>query len=660
MEKRLKKIIYFATGNPASVADDLRAHFPNRDAASLRVVVPAPQASALLDCSSIPPACLIRFHSQLAPWIWLRLIWFAGIFSQTEIICWTTQHQHRFLKLFAFSLCGRVTFAQESGFRSSHSLVHLIWLEIRTALFPKWPVLIVGIASPPLIRNILADLRRSQPRAEFHGLLADPARDFAADFDFAIPMNASSMGAFFQALRFGLRFPFSTVAVPWDGNGHLALKCLLWLLPVWRLYVYNENLDVSSARNPVFLLRHFAWRIEKWRERQWLRIEKWRERRREIRRKLPVGIVVSSSPDYLPKILASVRACYPGVKLHALAPVELTTALKSHFDSFTTLPPGFRGFSMALTFSLRSRGRFKAWIVPFTNESYPWLKLMAFLLPLQKRQIFNELGDGFAARNPFFLLSHFYWRYLQIRERKQQRLRRLPVGVIGSASSYYLKKMLPSVRLQYPGAKLHAVLPRSLETPTAGMFDSTVLIRPGVLPLLVVCARLLWSRNRCQAWIVPFTNEPFRAMKFLALLLPLPQRHLFNEHGDGFSIGNRKLLWSHFQWRLRDRLTFQIVTAAAGQTRVARCAHLLAYSFRLLSGATLLARTLLRPVSKAPQPAATAIQLRPVHVDLFILEGASNAPSEGADSLPKVTKDSVHVDRIPPWQPAVRSTEHGD
>jgi len=85
-------------------------------------------------------------------------------------------------------------------------------------------------------------------------------------------------------------------------------------------------------------------------------------------------------------------------------------------------------------------------------------------------------------------------------------------------------------------------------------------------------------------------------LKVLGFLWPLTRRQIYNELGDGFAVRDVAILWSHFRWRLRDHLSFQIVAGTAGKSVPMRVVHLFLYALRLLGGAALLSVARLRAV----------------------------------------------------------------
>jgi hypothetical protein len=250
--------------------------------------------------------------------------------------------------------------------------------------------------------------------------------------------------------------------------------------------------------------------------------------------------------------------------------------------------------------------RYQRWVVPFTNESYGWLKLMAFLWPLRRREIYNEFADSFRARKRGRMCRHFRWRISY--EAREASRAHLHVGVLGSASGYYLKMILPALRSRYPGVPIHGLVPASATPSTIALFDSVEVFSPGIWS----CMRAGWclwrTRKSYQRWIVPCTNEPYPFLKCMAFLWPLSRRQIYNELADGFAARNWRIFGGHLRWRLRDRMSFQIVAGTAGRNALLRVIHLCFYALRILGGVPPLLQARLRAAWrpwKLSKPGAT-------------------------------------------------------
>jgi hypothetical protein len=352
----------------------------------------------------------------------------------------------------------------------------------------------------------------------------------------------------------------------------------------------------------------------------------------------PVCVVASASPDCMRTIFAGVRQRYPGARLHGLALASLDGDVLGMFDSCDRLDRPSLSAYFRLLPRCFGKGRFQAVVLPGTNEEDSGLRWLAWWLPVWRVEIYNENGDAFSGRNLFLLVCHAWWRMRQQstrrREQRERRRRLLPVGVVGSASGYYLKRIIPVVRASYPeAARLHALLPAELEGPTAGLFDSTTILKPGFGKALWQAWRVSRGGQPFQCWIVPCTNEPCRRMKLLAFLAPLARRQIYNDLGDGFGVRNMRTFYRHLAWRMRDHLSFQIVAATPGKNPALRLMHLLLYAFRLASAAPLLWKACLgsSPLRRRVEH-STGLRGRRPSVDLVYLE--SGKAEQSALELP--------------------------
>ncbi len=344
--------------------------------------------------------------------------------------------------------------------------------------------------------------------------------------------------------------------------------------------------------------------------RRWL----WAKARQQMAARGPICVIGSASPQSIRSIVQNVRRRYPGAPVQGVLPASCEESVRPLFDSRVVIEKFTPKIYASLFLQCLGRRRFRKLILPWTRESFPWWKLLAWLLPLGSVEIHNENGDAFSGRSVRALLRHGWWRRRQERERRQ---RALPVGVVGSASSYYLEKILPAVRARYPGAKLHALLPAALEGPANGLFDSTVILRRD--GFVLAAWKIFRARKQYQCWIVPCTNERYADMKCLAFLLPLTRRQIFNEQSDGFALREWRTLLQHVRWRLRDHLSFQIVAAAKGKTSLARLFHLALYAPRLLAGLALLGLVRFRARSFLRGKRTTLLPKRKPRVDLLLL-----------------------------------------
>jgi hypothetical protein len=223
------------------------------------------------------------------------------------------------------------------------------------------------------------------------------------------------------------------------------------------------------------------------------------------------------------------------------------------------------------------------------QERYRFLKFLA--LTLRGRVIFSPVSGKRVPLGPWALLV--IWARQRLDAREQAR-RHLPIGVIGSASAFYLTGIVKVLRARYPGAPLHGLLLRDRMASSAPLFDAYRVLRPGLLPAVGEAWRMARSRRSYQRWVIPCTNEAGHALKLLAFLWPLSRRQIYNELGDGFAVRDVRTLWAHLRWRLRDHLSFQIVAGTAGKSAPARLAHLTLYALGLLRAAVLLGWVRLR------------------------------------------------------------------
>ncbi|MBI4459160.1 MAG: hypothetical protein HY648_03750, partial [Acidobacteria bacterium] len=356
--------------------------------------------------------------------------------------------------------------------------------------------------------------------------------------------------------------------------------------------------------------------------RRWL----WAKLRQQMAARGPICVIGAASPEVLRAIVWNVRRRYPGVPLQGVLPASLEEPVQQLFDSHVvseTFTPTVYG---KLFLQCLGRKRFRKLILPWTRESFLWWKGPAWFLPLTSVEIYNENGDAFSGRSVQALLHHGGWRledflrqwWCRRRQARELRRRALPVAVVGSASSFYLGKIVPALRSRYPGARLHALLPAALEGPASGLFDSASVLRRKSSVLAEVW-KIFRARKRFQCWIVPCTNEHYAAMKCLVFLLPLSRCQIFNEQADGFALRDWRTLYQHLRWRLRDHLSFQIVAAAAGETNLLRFSHLVLYAPRLLEGLLLLGQARFRSRGFLQGKRASPWAKRKPSVDLLLL-----------------------------------------
>ena len=62
---------------------------------------------------------------------------------------------------------------------------------------------------------------------------------------------------------------------------------------------------------------------------------------------------------------------------------------------------------------------------------------------------------------------------------REEREKKFPIGVIGSASAYHLQKIVAAVRVLYPEAPIHGLLLPTASDSCKALFDAMVVLRPG-------------------------------------------------------------------------------------------------------------------------------------------------------------------------------------
>ena len=220
---------------------------------------------------------------------------------------------------------------------------------------------------------------------------------------------------------------------------------------------------------------------------------------------------------------------------------------------------------------------------------FRFLKLLA--LTLRGRVVFSPVSG---ARVPLGFVDLAGISLRQRRDAREERRKHLPIGILGSASGYYLERIIPAVRARYPGAPIHGLLLPSATAKTQRLFDAARTLQPTLPGVIREGRRLAAERSKYQRWVVPCTNEPYRLLKVLSCLWPLSRRQIYNELADGFAVRDWRTLGWHLRWRLRDQLSFQILSGSAGGSAHARLLHLILYGFRLTAAVPLLLRARLR------------------------------------------------------------------
>ena len=429
MQLQRRKIIYVAAAPPGEAAADLcrlgllAEDDSRRD--SLRVVVPRRQAAELQSRASLPGHVLLGYHPVSAAWLWARLMVFLGLCRDNEIVVCSHPGQSRGLKLLALALRGRVGFSAGQGPCVPFSLGAVLQAAWRQRFAARGPICLVGSTSPDALRKILSDIRKRYPGAPVHGVLPASLAESIHGLD-SLEVVSHGLRTYFRLLPRCLGpVRFRHIILPWTNERFTALRWAAWMLPLWRLEICNENLDAFPGRRPAHLLRHGLWRLRKHAERSRQRRQRRRREKVEYHRSLPVGVIGSASTFYLQAILLDLRKRYSGVQVHAILPPSLEVPADGMFDRITVLRGGFFA-AWAQAWRFVARTKHQAWIVPCTNESYSRMKVLAFLLPLRSRQIYNELADRFAARELRTFYGHCLWRL------RDQLCYQIIAGAVGS------------------------------------------------------------------------------------------------------------------------------------------------------------------------------------------------------------------------------------
>jgi len=400
------KTVFFATGATDQAVRRLAEL--RSDKTELRVVAPVGLV-AELEAASGRDMLTFRMASAVSLWLLLRRF-VSG--SDTQVVCLSCGSHYRLLKLFAYTLRWRVTFLRPADKPVTLGLATFLWLTLSRLWARDNGVLIVASAGPGLMERIAEDVRRRRPEAE------------------VIILNGG-VGEFLARTREWRRFRY--LVIPWTKEGHNLRKLAAWFLPCGRREIYNERADCFSVRQVRVLLAHLLWRVvgvfrrgRELGEIGWWRVLWLRRRTRELaeitwwgilaryRRALalPSGVTVlgSASGYYLKDIVADVRDKHPGEPVHGLIPLRLVKPAGALFDSFTVLRLG--SFQAWLEITKRAFGRHRTgwYVIPFTNEGFYRMKILGALLPMGRREIYNENHDGFLLRSPRMLFRHLHWR----------------------------------------------------------------------------------------------------------------------------------------------------------------------------------------------------------------------------------------------------------
>ena len=613
------KAIVFVNGTVEEAVEAVavvRAGIPPE---ALRAVVCAAQRRQFIAASGLRPRQVLIYSS----WLWLvvyaRLLFFLGLKRGPQVACLATDHSGG-MKLLALALRGRVSLRLPDGRTMQLTLGRFLWLAWQTWGPRPGDICLVGAAEPAQLSRILADLRRRHPQARIHGLL--PAEAAGLRVDSRAPLGVGGL------LAACCRRPrFAEVVIPLTGRGRLGFKLFAWLLPLGFREIYNENNDSWLARDFRALLRHVSWRLRNagldlvvllrrlaWHlHNAWLdSVVLWRRvSSRAFWFDIPPGVTVlcSASPDRLAAIMSDVRRRHPA-HCHGLLPRDLL-ALAGLFDAVTPLalaaPAAWRAL-LALAFGRHRAGYL---VLPYTGEGRRLIKLVVALLPLGRREIYNENNDIYSARDLRLLFRHFRWRFgdaLQERARRWRDWATLPpnrVTVVGSASGLRLKQIAADLRRIHPRAPVHALLPGSLVIPAAHLFDSHTVLDVFSAKFWLKILSLWVGPRRSGYLVVPCTNEGYAGLKLLGFCLPVGRRRIYNENGDSCLVRQFRMMARHIGWRLHHRIFYQMWSERRRRPWPLHLLHLFLYSFRLLAGAAvlLLVRWRGRPCDyRAPAP----------------------------------------------------------
>ena len=399
------KAVLFATGPLDVAAAEAAALHARLGSDAVRVVAGRGEAAELRrQCGQ---TVVEEAGLSLIPQLWLSL----GS-SPAEVLCLSYGRSHRFLKLLAYLVRGRVVFLRPEG-RAPLGLLAFLWVTLSRLWLRDRGALLVGSASPATLQRLEEDLQMRRP-----GTVVQVLR------------NPSP----FAYLRVVYHWrDYCYLSVPWTDEGHNLLKVFGLLLPCGRREIYNEAGDSFSVRLVGTLFAHIQRRtreklVNTWNGvryvSRWIHDQVLTAWYKMLA--LPPGVTVigSASGYYLKDIVAALRRKLPGEPVYGVLPAHLVAPAGHLFDGVIPWSP------LAIVRHALGPNRTGWSAIPCTNEGYNRYKIAGFLLPLGRREIYNENGDGYPVRVWRTLVTHGFWRLrhrLFYQGLTQRRGRSLPV-----------------------------------------------------------------------------------------------------------------------------------------------------------------------------------------------------------------------------------------
>ena len=352
----------------------------------------------------------------------------------------------------------------------------------------------------------------------------------------------------------------------------------------------------------------------------------------------PICVVGSASEESIERILPAVRERFPGIDIQGVFITSGDQVVHNGFDRVISTRSALFAYLKLLP-NIVGKGRYRRIVLPLTDEGFTALKVCIGLLPFIRIEAYNEHLDSFSLRNVISFARHLVWRYSEDRTKKKiaatLHFQSLPVAVVGSASAYYLKKIVPVVRERFPNLPIHGYLPESVAGPARGLFDSVTILPSNAFPLFW---KSIWlSRKKVQSLVVPLTDEKYFWYQLAAFVfLHAGPKQIFNEVADGFRLSDVSMVFRHFRWRLKDSLVYQIVAGTAGKNPLVRAFHLIFYPCRLIRGSILLAKvelaSKLRSFSAKKSSANEDASVAVICLDTANRDGETELPVFGKNS----------------------------